>query len=105
MDRIRPGILYHFIKFGSHASRGPPKRRNVTEVTLIFLKCRTCLGSHPKNRKNFAACGTTPPKISCMSRQLWESAETKISARPSRVTGPAELNEILQYTIVRTQYE
>jgi hypothetical protein len=31
-----------------------------------------------------------------MSRQLWEVAETKISAGPSRVTGPAELNEMVQ---------
>jgi hypothetical protein len=33
-----------------------------------------------------------------MSRQLWEGAETKISAGPSRVTGPAELNEMVQYS-------
>ena len=32
-----------------------------------------------------------------MSRQLWEVAEIKISAGPSRVTGPAELNEMVQY--------
>jgi hypothetical protein len=34
-----------------------------------------------------------------MSRQLWEGAETKISAGPSRVTGPAELNEMVQYVV------
>ena len=33
-----------------------------------------------------------------MSRQLWEGAETKLSAGPSRVTRPAELNEIVQYS-------
>jgi len=32
--------------------------------------------------------------VDCMSQQLWEVAETKISAGPSRVTGPAELIEI-----------
>ena len=37
------------------------------------------------------------PKILGMSRQLWEVAKTKISAGPSCVTGPAELNEMVQY--------
>jgi hypothetical protein len=32
------------------------------------------------------------------SRQPWGVAETKISAGPSRVTGPAELIEMAQYT-------
>jgi len=32
-----------------------------------------------------------------MSRQIQQAAETKISAGLSRVTGPAELIEILQY--------
>ena len=32
-----------------------------------------------------------------VSRQLWEGAETKISAGPSHITRPAELNEIVQY--------
>jgi hypothetical protein len=33
------------------------------------------------------------------SRQPWGVAETKISAGPSRVTGPAELIEMAQYMI------
>ena len=33
-------ILYHFIQFSSHASRGPPKCRNVTFVMAIFMVCR-----------------------------------------------------------------
>jgi hypothetical protein len=37
------------------------------------------------------------PKNLGMSRQLWEVAETKISAGPSRVTGPAQLIEMVQY--------
>jgi hypothetical protein len=32
-----------------------------------------------------------------MSRQVWEVAETKISAGVSRVTLPDELNKIVQY--------
>jgi hypothetical protein len=32
-----------------------------------------------------------------MSRQLGEVAKTKISAGPSRITGPAELIEMVQY--------
>ena len=35
-----------------------------------------------------------------MSRQVWEVAETKILAGLSRITGPAELNEMLQYLIL-----
>ena len=31
-------ILYHFNQFVSHASRGPPKRRNVTVVTENFVR-------------------------------------------------------------------
>jgi hypothetical protein len=38
-----------------------------------------------------------------MSRQLWEVAETKISAGPSRVTGPAELIEMVQYSVGKTE--
>jgi hypothetical protein len=43
-----------------------------------------------------------PAALNCqkflgMSRQLLEGAETKISAGPSRVTGPAKLNEMVQY--------
>jgi len=40
------------------------------------------------------------PKILGMSRQLWEVTETKISAGPSRITGPAELIEMVQYTVL-----
>ena len=32
-----------------------------------------------------------------MSQQVYEVAENKISAGPSRITRPAELNEIVQY--------
>jgi hypothetical protein len=56
-------------------------------------------GEHVINKKFFVACGAKLPKFPKnlgMSRQLWEGAETKISAGPSRVTGPAELNEMVQ---------
>ena len=33
-----------------------------------------------------------------LSRRFWHHAETKISAGASRITRPAEMNEILQYT-------
>jgi hypothetical protein len=42
------------------------------------------------------------PKNLGMSRQLWEVAETKISAGPSRVTGSAELNEMANRTRVKS---
>ena len=33
-------VLYHFIQFGSHASRAPSKYRNVTVVTAPKGTCR-----------------------------------------------------------------
>jgi len=33
-------VLYHFIQFGSHASRAPSKYRNVTVVTAPTVDCR-----------------------------------------------------------------
>jgi hypothetical protein len=33
-----------------------------------------------------------------LSRRFWQHAETKISAGVSRVTRPAELNEMVQYS-------
>ena len=38
------------------------------------------------------------PKKNMLSRPFWRLAETKISAGLSRVTGPAELIEMAQYT-------
>ena len=36
-----------------------------------------------------------------LSRQFWQHAETEISAGPSRITRPAELNEVV---VVMVQY-
>ena len=41
----------HFVQFDGHASRGPPKRRNVTDVTEILGKCRNHLGSRKNLKK------------------------------------------------------
>jgi hypothetical protein len=38
------------------------------------------------------------PKKMSMSRWTWQAAETIISAGVSHVTGPAELNEMVQYS-------
>src|SRR6266542_3936634 len=46
-------ILYHFVQFGSHASRSPQNRRNVTEVTVILVGCRVPLVITDKNRNIF----------------------------------------------------
>ena len=77
-----------------------------------MLKCHGChgdfhgvpnsFGSHMTSIEIFSSpvalnCRKMP-KILGMSRQVWEVAETKISAGPSRVTGPAELIEMVQYT-------
>jgi hypothetical protein len=48
-------------------------------------------------KKKFVACGANLPKISDMSRQNWEVAETIFSSGASRVTVPDELIEIVQY--------
>jgi len=78
-----------------------------------MLKCHSChgnfhgvpnsFGNHVTSIQIFSSpaalnCRKLPKNLD-MSRQLWEVAETKISAGPSRVTGPAELNEIVQYAI------
>ncbi|KIJ91646.1 hypothetical protein K443DRAFT_475324 [Laccaria amethystina LaAM-08-1] len=39
------------------------------------------------------------------SRQPWGVAETKISAGPSRVTGPAELIEMAQYPLFSVRHQ
>ena len=45
------------------------------------------------------------PKIStCHSSLSYDVAETKISAGPSRITRPAELNEIVQYLQIDVLY-
>jgi len=52
--------------------------------------------------ENFVACGAKLPKNSQnlgLSQRFWEVAETKFSAGLSRVTGPTELNEMVQYLI------
>ena len=53
-------ILYHFIQFGSHASRAPSKYPNVTVVTALrwtcreYFPCQTCM-------HNFSR----PPAVEC----------------------------------------
>jgi hypothetical protein len=44
----------------------------------------------------FVTCGANLPKISDMSRQNWEVAETIFSSGASRVTLPDELIEMVQ---------
>jgi len=76
-----------------------------------MLKCHGChsdfhgvpnsFGKHVTNIEIFLS----PAALNCrkftknlgMSQQLWEVAETKISVGPSRVMGPAKLNEMVQY--------
>ena len=46
------------------------------------------------------------PYCNCRKKKLsrlfssWQPAETKISAGPSRITGPAELIEMVQYIYI-----
>jgi len=78
-----------------------------------MLKCHGChgdfhgspnsFGNHVTNIEIFSSpaalnCRKIPKNLG-MSRQLWGVAETKISAEPSRVTGPAELIEMVQYVL------
>jgi len=76
-----------------------------------MLKCHGChgdfhgvpnsFGSHMTSIEIFSSPAALNcrkmPKILGMSRQVWEVTETKILAGPSRVTGPAELIEMVQY--------
>ena len=93
----KPSLLYHFIQFGSHVSRAPSKYRNVTVVTAPKVDLPNFFPMTDLYAQIFAASGGKLPKIFAVSRPLWASAETKISVGPSRVTMPAELNEIVQY--------
>ena len=76
-----------------------------------MLKCHCChsdfsgvpnsFGNHVTNIEFFSSpvalnCRKFPKNLG-MSRQLWVVAETKFSAGPSCVTGPAELIEMVQY--------
>ena len=78
-----------------------------------MLKCHSChsdfygvpnsFGNHVTNIEIFSSpaalnCRKIPKNLG-MSWQLWEVAETKFSAGPSHVTGPAELIEMVQYTV------
>ena len=51
-------LLYHFIQFGSHASRGPPKHWNVTVVMVEISWCQNHFVKNkiPKNFGHSAAC-------------------------------------------------
>ena len=96
-------VLYHFVQFGSHASRTPPERRIVTLVTLILARCGKLLAKSKSQKKKLYIILCCEPKISCMiaekiklSHQFWQHAETKISADASRITPPAELNEMVE---------
>lgn len=54
-------LRYPFIQFGSHASRGPLKRRNVTMVTAVF--------HHVPNIENFQQVAETNLKFKPKPRQ------------------------------------
>jgi len=76
-----------------------------------MLKCHDChsnfhgvlnsFGNHVTDIEIFSSPAALNcrkmPKILGMSWQLWEVAETKISAGPSCIMGPAELIEMVQY--------
>ena len=96
MPGYRP-ILYHFIQFGSHPSRAPSRNRNVTVVTAPNVDLPKLFSVTNLYAQFFAASGGRLPIFFAVSRPLLASAETKISVGPSRVTMPAELNEMVQY--------
>ena len=95
MPGYRP-ILYHFIQFGSHPSRAPSRNRNVMVVTAPNVDLPKLFSVTNLYAQFFAASGGRLPKNFAVSRPLLASAETKISVGPSRVTMPAELNEMVQ---------
>ena len=57
---------------------------------------------HEWEVSNISTSKCTWLPIFFLSRRFWHLAETKISAGASRITRPAELNEILQYFTITT---
>ena len=79
---------------------GPSKMLKCHDCHSDFHSVPNSFGNHVTNIHIFSL----PAVLNCrkisknmgVSRQLWEVAETKISAGPSHVTGPAELIEMVQ---------
>jgi len=94
--------LYDTVPFHSiRQSRvtGPSKMPKCHGCHGDFHGVPNSFGNHVTNIEIFRRlrlnCRKIPKNLG-MSRQLWEVAETKISAGLSRVTGPAKLNEMVQ---------
>jgi len=71
-------------------------------IFYIFL-CKICESTCMNNKQVLISTyipqeSTLSAEKSMLSRSFWHAAETKISAGLSRVTGPAELIEMAQYT-------
>ena len=63
-----------------------------------FHQVPNSFGKYVPDIGNFRRLRRYIAENSHMSQQVYEVAETKISAGPSRITRPAELNEIVQYS-------
>ena len=104
-------ILY--FKFGSKTTFTVPFRSIQQSHVTGPPKWPKCHGSHgqfPQVPKSSSKLVLNTEKFPCllrktaenlsMSRQLWESAKTKITADPSCITGPAKLNEMVEYFVL-----
>jgi hypothetical protein len=83
---------------------GPSKTPKCHDSHGNFCKVTNSFGDHVPTIVNYSKISSPAAqnclkfaKILDMSWQVWEVAETKISAGASRVTWPDELNKIVQY--------
>ena len=82
---------------GSHASRTPSRTPNCHTRHADFDQVPKSFGEYVPDIGIFRRLRRYIAENFHMSQQVYEVAENKISAGPSRITRPAELNEIVQY--------
>jgi hypothetical protein len=92
--------VYCAISFNSAVTRhGASQNAEMSQLSRRFSWCAEfILTSMSPIYIFFRRLQHSTAEILGKSRQPWGVAETKISAGPSRVTGPAELNEMAQYS-------
>jgi hypothetical protein len=91
--------MYCAISFNSAVTRhGASQNAEMSRLSRQFSWCAEFILTIMSPIYNFfRRLRRSTAEILGKSRQPWGVAETKISAGPSRVTGPAELIEMAQY--------
>src|SRR6266699_5034809 len=89
--------MYCTISFNSAVTRhGAPKN---AEISVTSRQIPKPFGRNGQKIPIFGRLRRQTDEIFGLSRRALVGAEIKISAGRSRVAGPAELNEMVQYTI------